>query len=62
MKLYQRPKFAQTAAALNGVPSLNVTFGRSLNVHDRPFFADAQLNASPGAGTVVPGFNATSPW
>ena len=61
MKLYQRLKLAQTAAALNGVPSVNLTFGRSANVHDFPAFDDFQLVASDGATVVVPGLRLTRP-
>ena len=61
MKLYQRLKLKQTAAALNGVPSLNFTFLRRLNVHDLPEPADFQLSASDGTTVVVPGFSPTRP-
>src|ERR671918_492996 len=35
-KLYQRSKLKQTASALNGSPSWNVTSSRSSNVQSRP--------------------------
>ena len=62
MKLYQRLKLKQAAAALNGVPSLNFTFFRRLNVQALPAADDFQLSASDGTTMVVPGFRPTRPW
>jgi hypothetical protein len=61
VKLYQRLKFAHTAAALNGVPSVNLTFLRSANVHDLPALEPFQLVASDGTTVVVPGLSPTRP-
>ena len=61
VKLYQRLKFAHTAAASKGVPSVNFTFLRRLNVHALPAADDFQLSASAGTTFVVPGFRPTRP-
>ena len=55
MKLYQRSKLVQTAAALNGVPSWNLTPSRSLNVHDLAVVRSApSSSARPGCGLGRP--------
>jgi hypothetical protein len=58
--LYQRSKFAQTAFALNAVPSWNFTPVRRLNVHVFPSFDCVQLVARSGRRFVVPGTCDTS--
>ena len=47
-------KFAQTAAALKGVPSENWTPLRSLNVHASWFLLVVHLVASDGTTVLVP--------
>ena len=61
MKLYHRSKFAQTAFALNGVPSWKRTPVRSLNVHTRPPFVAVHDFASFGTTIVVPDLSPTRP-
>ena len=61
MKLYHRSKFAQTAFALNGVPSWNRIPVRRLNDHTRPPFEAFHDLASDGTTVVVPGLRPTRP-
>jgi len=61
LKLNQRLKLKQTAAALNCVPSWNLPPRRSLNVHASLFFVTDHERASDGRTTVVPGLSVTSP-
>ena len=60
-KLYQRSKLKQTASALNGVPSWNVTPWRRLNVQDMPSGEASQLSASDGSTSEVPGLSRVNP-
>jgi hypothetical protein len=53
-KWYQRVKLKQTAAALNGVPSENLTPLRSAKVQIRWFLLTFQPVARLGAGMLVP--------
>src|SRR5512133_26622 len=53
-KLYQRSKLKQTAAALNGVPSWNLTPRRRKNVQVRPSLLVVQCVASLGTTCVPP--------
>ena len=48
MKLYQRSKLKQTASALNGSPSWNVTPSWSVNVQVRPSSLASQLVGEAG--------------
>jgi hypothetical protein len=52
--VYQRVKFAHTAAALNAVPSENFTPLRSLNVQARRFLLVVHAVASDGTTMLVP--------
>src|SRR6187455_3419091 len=60
-RYHQRLKLAHTEAALNGVPSVNFTFLRRLNVQARPFFDADHFVASDGSILNVPGLLRTSP-
>ena len=53
-RLYQRLKLKQTASALNGVPSWNVTPSRRVKVHSVPSGLDDHSVARPGASSEVP--------
>ncbi len=59
--MYQRLKLKQTAAALNGVPSLNFTPVRRLNVHE-PVRLACPARREHRHDLVVPGFSPTRPW
>ncbi len=61
LKLYQRSKLKQTAAALNSVPSWNFTFLRRLNVQVMPSGLGCQVSASAGTTSVPPCFVVTRP-
>jgi hypothetical protein len=59
--LYQRLKFVQTAAALNGVPSWNLMPRFRKNVYVFPSRAIFQRVASSGLIVVLPGTSWTRP-
>ena len=60
--LYQRSKLKQTASALNGSPSWNVTPSLRVKVHvARKSSLVSQLSARPGTTSVVPGSSAVKP-
>ena len=58
--MYQRSKLAQTASALNGVPSWNLTPSRRWNVHVRPSLLVSHDVARDGTTSEVPGFCANA--
>ncbi len=59
--MYQRSKFAQTAAASNGVPSVNFTPSWRWKVQALPSAEVSQLLASSGTTSVLPGLRSIRP-
>ncbi len=59
--MYQRSKLKQTASALNGSPSWNVTPSCRVNVYAWPLSETSQSVARPGTTSVPPGARVTSP-
>lgn len=57
---HQRLTLNTTAAALKGVPSVNLTPGRRVKVHTVESLLPCQLSARPGARSLVPFLNLTS--